>query len=148
LAAGPDGDVSTDRGSWSDGDEITDLGACDEDISVDVAVSPYTGFWADSGMCAYHRAWKGLYGLVEGCCGMYSARCFCWDVHLFPNPRIVVADQILIELFNVDTGAENVRAVDVIVEEPNEVLAGCGNDGSDVLPMTTSTKDNQPGVHS
>jgi hypothetical protein len=59
-----------------------------------------------------------------------------------------VADQILIELFDVDTGAENVRAVDVIVEEPNEVLAGCGNDGSDVLSMTTSTKDNQPGVHS
>ena len=50
LAAGPDSDISTDRGSWSDGDEITDLGACDENVSVDVAVSPYTGFRADGGV--------------------------------------------------------------------------------------------------
>jgi hypothetical protein len=40
LAAGSDGDVSTDCGSWSDGHEVAYLRACDEDVSVDVAVSP------------------------------------------------------------------------------------------------------------
>ena len=40
LASGSDGDVTTDCGSWSDGDEVADLRACDEDVSVDVAVSP------------------------------------------------------------------------------------------------------------
>lgn len=40
LTAGSDVDVSTDCGSWSDGDEVADLRACDENVSVDVAVSP------------------------------------------------------------------------------------------------------------
>jgi len=85
---------------------------------------------------------------VDGCCGMYGHTCSGWDVHLFSDAAVVVSDEVAVKLFNVDAGAENARAVDVIVEEPNEVLAGCGNDGSDVLPMTPSTQHNQPGVHS
>ena len=60
LTAGADGDVSTDGGSWSDGDEVADLRARNEDVSVDMAVSPYTGFRADGGVCAYYYARKGL----------------------------------------------------------------------------------------
>ena len=67
---------------------------------------------------------------------------------MFSDAAVVVSDEVPVELFDVDTGAENARAVDVIVEEPNKVLAGCGNDGGDVLPMTPSTQNNQPGVHS
>ena len=60
LGAGSDGDVTTDGGAWSDGDEVADLGACDKDVSVDVAVSPYTGFGADGGVCAYYDTGEGL----------------------------------------------------------------------------------------
>lgn len=67
LASCSDGDVSTDRGSWSDGDEVADLRACNKDVSVDVAVSPYAGFGTDGGVCAYYGAGERLCGLVEGC---------------------------------------------------------------------------------
>jgi hypothetical protein len=139
LTAGADGDVSTDGGSWSDGDEVADLRACDEDVSVYVAVSPYTGFRADGGVCAYYGSRVGLCGVVEGCCGMYGARCFGWDVHLFSDSAVVVADEVFVEELGVDTGSEDVGAVDMVVQIADKVLAGRSEDVGDVLPMTPST---------
>jgi hypothetical protein len=72
---------------------------------------------------------------------------FGWDVHLFSDSAVVVADQIFVEELGVDTRSENVGAIDMVVQIADEVLAGRFEDGGDVLPMTPSTKDNHS-VHS
>ena len=72
---------------------------------------------------------------------------FGWDVHLFSDSAVVVADQIFVEEFGVDTRSENVGAVDMVVQIPDEVLAGRFEDGGDVLPMSTGTEDGHS-VHS
>jgi hypothetical protein len=66
---------------------------------------------------------------------------FGWDVHLFSDSAVVVADEVFVEEFGVDTRSENVGAVDMIVQIADKVLAGRFEDGGDVLPMTTGTKD-------
>lgn len=56
---------------------------------------------------------------------MYGFSGFRWDVHLFSDPAVVVADQILIVEVDIGAGAENVGAFNMIVEVSDEVLSGC-----------------------
>ncbi len=78
---------------------------------------------------------------MEGRCGVDGYGGFGWNVHLFSDAAVVVADQIFVEEFGVDTGSEDVGAVDMVVQIADKVLAGRSDDGGDVLPMTTSTED-------
>ena len=72
---------------------------------------------------------------------------FGWDVHLFSDSAVVVADQIFVEEFGVDARSEDVGAVDMVVQIADKVLAGRFEDVGDVLPMTPRTEDNHS-VHS
>ncbi len=78
---------------------------------------------------------------MEGRCGVDGYGGFGWNVHLFSDSAVVVADQIFVEEFGVDTGSEDVGAVDMVVQVADKVLAGRSDDGGDVLPMTASTED-------
>jgi hypothetical protein len=53
-----------------------------------------------------------------------------------------VTDQIAVVQLEVNAGAENVGAVDMVVQVSGEWLAGIFEDGGDVFAMPTSTEDN------
>ena len=73
---------------------------------------------------------------------MYGARCFRWDVHLFSDSTVVVADEVFVEEFGVDAGSEDVRPVDMVVQVADKVLSGLSENVGDVLPMAASTENN------
>jgi hypothetical protein len=52
-----------------------------------------------------------------------------------------VADEVAVIQLEVEAWAENVGAVDFVVQISGEGLAGIFQDGGDVLTMTTSTQD-------
>jgi hypothetical protein len=61
---------------------------------------------------------------------------------LLSDSAVVVADEVSVEEFGVDAGAEDKRSVDMVVQVADKVLAGRFEDGGDVLPMSASTEDN------
>jgi hypothetical protein len=73
---------------------------------------------------------------VDGCGG------FGWDVHLFSDSAVIVADEVFVEEFGVDAGSEDVRAVDIVIQVADKVLSGLSENVGDVLPMAASTKNN------
>lgn len=76
---------------------------------------------------------------------MYGARCFGWDVHLFSDSAVIVADEVFVEEFGVDAGSEDVGAVDIVVQVADKVLSGLSEDVGDVLPMAASAENNDSG---
>jgi len=66
LGSGADEYVSADCRPWTDGNEISEVRSGDEDVSVDVGVSPYSNFGADGAMSANNGPFRGSEIVAEG----------------------------------------------------------------------------------